>query len=180
MRGLVTHYFGRSSGAACSRPMERRKSNMVKRAMLAGFAMVFAVGLSVAGQDNAAKSGSWSGVVTNDMCGAKDASAAKAECTSKCVKSHGAKYALYDEADKKVYILEPQDKADGHAGARGDGKGDFGWGHDSCDVADDECDEGIVTGGSRFLVCARDSFPQGVREKGQGRWPCPFFCDCPF
>ena len=56
------------------------------------------------------------GVVTNDMCGAKDASAAKAECTSKCVKSHGAKYALYDEADKKVYILEPQDKADGHAG----------------------------------------------------------------
>jgi hypothetical protein len=89
---------------------------MVKRAMLAGFAMVFALGLSVAGQDSAAKSGSWSGVITNDMCGAKDASAAKAECTSKCVKSHGAKYALYDEADKKVYILEPQDKADGHAG----------------------------------------------------------------
>jgi hypothetical protein len=89
---------------------------MVKRAILAALAMVFAVGLSVAGQDNAAKSGSWSGVVTNDMCGAKDASAAKAECTAKCVKSHGAKYALYDEADKKVYILEPQDKADGHAG----------------------------------------------------------------
>ena len=73
---------------------------MVKRAMLATFSMVFLVGLSVAGQDS----------------GAKDASAAKAECTSKCVKSHGAKYALYDEADKKVYILEPQDKADGHAG----------------------------------------------------------------
>lgn len=89
---------------------------MKKRAMLAGFAMVFAVGLSVAGQDSAAKSGSWSGVITNDMCGAKDASAAKSECTSKCVKSHGAKYALYDEADKKVYILQPQDKADGHAG----------------------------------------------------------------
>ena len=89
---------------------------MVKRAMLAGFAMVFAVGLSVAGQDSAVKSGSWSGVITNDMCGAKDASAAKAECTAKCVKSHGAKYALYDEADKKVYILEPQEKADGHAG----------------------------------------------------------------
>ena len=89
---------------------------MIKRAMLAGFAMVFAVGLSVAGQDSGAKNGSWSGVVTNDMCGAKDASSAKAECTSKCVKSHGAKYALYDEADKKVYILEPQDKADGHAG----------------------------------------------------------------
>jgi hypothetical protein len=50
------------------------------------------------------------------MCGAKDASAAKAECTAKCVKSHGAKYALYDEVDKKVYILEPQEKAGGQAG----------------------------------------------------------------
>ena len=89
---------------------------MVKRMMMATVAMVFAVGFSVAGQDSAAKSGSWSGVITNDMCGAKDASTAKAECTAKCVKSHGAKYALYDEADKKVYILEPQDKADGHAG----------------------------------------------------------------
>src|SRR5271156_4814876 len=106
---------GRRGGAARLRLTVRRDSIMVKRAMLAGFAMVFVVGLSVAGQDSAAKSGSWSGVVTNDMCGAKDASAAKAECTSKCVKSHGAKYALYDEADKKVYILEPQDKADGHA-----------------------------------------------------------------
>ena len=67
---------------------------MVKRAMLAAFAMVFVAGLSLAGQDRAAK----------------------AECTSKCVKSHGAKYALYDEAAKKVYILQPQDKADGHAG----------------------------------------------------------------
>jgi hypothetical protein len=116
MRGLVTHYFGADLRAAESGLTARRKSNMVKRAMLAGFAMVFAVGLSVAGQDSAAKSGTWSGVITNDMCGAKDASAAKSECTTKCVKSHGAKYALYNDADKKVYILEPQDKADGHAG----------------------------------------------------------------
>jgi Protein of unknown function (DUF5818) len=89
---------------------------MVKRVMRAGIAMLFAAGLSWAGQDSAAKSGTWSGVITNDMCGAKDASAAKGECTTKCVKSHGAKYALYNDADKKVYILEPQDKADGHAG----------------------------------------------------------------
>src|SRR5271169_1659580 len=116
MLGLVTHYFRRSGGVAGSCLRMRRDSIMVKRAILAGFAMVFAVGLSVAGQDGGAKSGAWSGVITNDMCGARDASAAKAECTSKCVKSHGAKYALYDEADKKVYILEPQDKADGHAG----------------------------------------------------------------
>src|SRR5580700_403218 len=88
---------------------------MAKRLVLAMVAVLFAVGLSAARQDNA-KPGSWSGTITNNMCGAKDASAAKAECTAKCVKSHGAKYALYDEADKKVYILEPQEKADGHAG----------------------------------------------------------------
>ena len=88
---------------------------MAKRLMLAMVAVLVAVGLLAARQDNA-KPGSWSGTITNNMCGAKDASAAKADCTTKCVKSHGAKYALYDEADKKVYILDPQDKADGHAG----------------------------------------------------------------
>jgi hypothetical protein len=116
MRGLVTHYFGAEMRVVESAATVRRTLNMVKRAMLAGCALVFAVGLSVAGQDSAAKSGTWTGVITNDMCGAKDASAAKSECTAKCVKSHGAKYALYNETDKKIYILEPQDKADGHAG----------------------------------------------------------------
>jgi ATP/ADP translocase len=89
---------------------------MTKRWMLAAVAVVFAVGLSAAQQDNSKKTASWSGVITNNMCGAKDASAAKAECTTKCVKSHGAKYALYDATADKVYILEPQDKAEGHAG----------------------------------------------------------------
>ncbi|MFY9804645.1 MAG: hypothetical protein WA211_10235 [Candidatus Acidiferrales bacterium] len=88
---------------------------MTKRLMLAAVAVLFAVSLSSARQDST-KERSWSGVITNNMCGARDASAAKAECTTKCVKSHGAKYALYDAKDDKVYILEPQDKADGHAG----------------------------------------------------------------
>lgn len=88
---------------------------MAKRLMLVAVAVFCAVGLSAAGQDGA-KARSWSGVITNSMCGTRDATAAKAECTTKCVKSHGAKYALYDPTDQKVYILEPQDKADGHAG----------------------------------------------------------------
>jgi ATP/ADP translocase len=104
-----------ASGGGKFIPNPWEESIMAKRLMLATVAVLFAVGISMARQDNA-KPGSWSGVVTNNMCGAKDASAAKAECTTKCVKSHGAKYALYDEADKKVYILDPQDKAEGHAG----------------------------------------------------------------
>jgi Protein of unknown function (DUF5818) len=88
---------------------------MLKRMMLCTAALAFAGSLTVAGQDMG-KSGTWSGVITDDMCGAKDASPAKAECTKTCVKDHGAKYALYDPADKKVYILDPQDKAAGHEG----------------------------------------------------------------
>jgi hypothetical protein len=88
---------------------------MVKRLMFCTAALLFVGGMALAGQD-AAKKGTWSGVVTNDMCGAKDASAAKADCTKTCVKEHGAKYALYNPADKKVYVLDPQDKASGHEG----------------------------------------------------------------
>ncbi|HKN61397.1 MAG TPA: DUF5818 domain-containing protein [Candidatus Acidoferrales bacterium] len=88
---------------------------MVKRLMFCTAALLFVGGMALAGQDMA-KKGTWSGVVTNDMCGAKDASAAKADCTKTCVKEHGAKYALYNPADKKVYVLDPQDKASGHEG----------------------------------------------------------------
>jgi hypothetical protein len=87
---------------------------IMKRAMFCAVALLFVGGLAVA-QDSG-KQGSWSGVVTNDMCGAKDASAAKAECTKTCVKEHGAKYALYNPADKKLYVLDPADKIQGHEG----------------------------------------------------------------
>jgi hypothetical protein len=91
------------------------ESTMVKRLMFCTAALLFVGGMALAGQDMA-KKGTWSGVITNDMCGAKDASAAKADCTKTCVKEHGAKYALYNPADKKVYVLDPQDKAAGHEG----------------------------------------------------------------
>jgi len=87
---------------------------MMKRAMFCTVALLFAGSLAVA--QDAGKTGTWSGVVTNDMCGAKDASAAKAECTKTCVKEHGAKYALYNPSDKKVYVLDPPDKIQGHEG----------------------------------------------------------------
>jgi hypothetical protein len=86
---------------------------MGKRWMLSAAALLMAGGLTLAGQQ---ETHTWSGVITNDMCGAKDASAARAECTKTCVKEHGAKYALYNPADKKVYILDPQSTAEGHAG----------------------------------------------------------------
>ena len=85
---------------------------MAKRVLMCTVALLFVAGLTLAGQDSM----KWTGVVTNDMCGAKDASAAKAACTKDCVKNHGAKLALYDSASKKVYVLDPQDKVTGHEG----------------------------------------------------------------
>ncbi len=63
-----------------------------------------------------ASEGSWTGYVTDNMCGAKGAKDGHTDCAAKCVKEHGAKYALVTDSDKKVYVLDPQDQAVGHAG----------------------------------------------------------------
>jgi len=89
---------------------------MVKRLIICMAALLFVAGIAFTGQKDAGKSGSWSGIITDNMCGAKGAKADHAACAAKCVKEHGAKYALYNTEDKKVYVLDPQDKAAEHAG----------------------------------------------------------------
>jgi len=64
----------------------------------------------------AAEMGSWTGWVTDTLCGAKGASASHAACAEKCVKEKGAKYALYNEADKSVWVLSDQEGAAKMAG----------------------------------------------------------------
>lgn len=95
---------------------------MNKRFGFVGLALLVCAGISLAMP--AGKTGSWSGVVVDNMCGAKDADKNDGgACTKKCVEGMGAKYALYDSADKKVYILDPQDKAAEHAGHKVNVKG---------------------------------------------------------
>ena len=89
---------------------------MVKRAWICAVTLLFVASLALAWQGGTTKSKSWSGYVTDTMCGAKGASAAHADCAKTCVKEHGAKFALYDESTKKVYVLDPQEKAAEHAG----------------------------------------------------------------
>lgn len=60
--------------------------------------------------------GSWTGWVTDTGCGAKGAKADHAACAAKCVKEHGAKYALYTPADKQVWVLSNQEEAGKMAG----------------------------------------------------------------
>ena len=59
---------------------------------------------------------SWTGWITDDICGAKTAGEGNAECASRCVKEHGAKYVFVNEADKKLYAVDAQDKVAPHAG----------------------------------------------------------------
>ncbi len=85
---------------------------MTKRLLILSLALVLVAGISLA----TPKDGSWTGWVTDSMCGAKGASAKHADCANKCVNEHGAKYVLYDPADKKVYTLDSQEKLAAHAG----------------------------------------------------------------
>jgi hypothetical protein len=84
---------------------------MSKRILISILGVVLIAGFALAGDKD--KSGSWTGIITDSHCGynAKHS----ADCVNKCVKDHDAKYALVNEADKKVYILNPQEGAAAHA-----------------------------------------------------------------
>lgn len=49
------------------------------------------------------------GWITDTLCAAKGANAQHVECAKRSVASGKAKYALYDERTKRLYILEPQE-----------------------------------------------------------------------
>src|SRR5437899_8172438 len=59
---------------------------------------------------------SWTGWISDSQCGVKGANDKQGECTTKCVKEHGAKYVFVNDADKKVYAIDAQDKVAAHAG----------------------------------------------------------------
>ena len=68
--------------------------------------VVFAVALaSFAFGMQHMETGSWTGFVTDTACAAKGASASHADCAVKCVKEKGAKWALYNAANKETYVL---------------------------------------------------------------------------
>ena len=83
---------------------------MSKRLLICAVALLVAAGMALA----AGKEGSWTGWVSDTHCGVKGTSEKHADCAKKCVEGQNAKYALYTPNDKKVYVLEPQDKAAEH------------------------------------------------------------------
>jgi hypothetical protein len=70
---------------------------------------------SLLAHDHGGGDGSWTGWVTDENCGAKGAKAEHKGCAESCVK-RGARWALYNTSDQKVYILSDQKGAAGLAG----------------------------------------------------------------
>jgi hypothetical protein len=69
--------------------------------------------LAVAGQNNATNSGSWSGILVSSSCNADEAFAESPECTKNVP---GAKLSLYDDTNRVMYGLEPQESVVAHLG----------------------------------------------------------------
>jgi hypothetical protein len=91
---------------------------MMKRIVIAvAVAAVFLTGayrLSAAGID---ETQTLKGYVTDTYCGFNRVSRPpRKECTLSCVRDQHAKYAFFNFADKKVYILNPQSEAAKYAG----------------------------------------------------------------
>lgn len=63
-----------------------------------------------------AADGSWTGYISDSHCGAKGAKEGHDQCAAKCAKEHDAKYVFVNDADKKVYAIDAQDKVAAHAG----------------------------------------------------------------
>jgi hypothetical protein len=88
---------------------------MKRKLLVCTFALLFVAGFTVAADKGDEKT--WTGWVTDTHCGAKNAEGGNhGGCAKKCVEGSGAKFALYDPTSKKIYVLDPQDKATPHAG----------------------------------------------------------------
>ncbi len=90
---------------------------MAKRLLICFIGLVIVAGVTLAA-DKHTKDGSWNGWISDSHCAAKGqgADVKHGGCAESCVKNKGAKYVLLNPDDKKVYNLDPQDKAIGHAG----------------------------------------------------------------
>jgi len=84
---------------------------MSKRIFAACAVVLFAGALSFLAAANG-KTETWKGYVTDTWCGLhRETEAPTVACTNLCLQNKGAKYALYDVVNNKLYVLNPQDEA---------------------------------------------------------------------
>jgi hypothetical protein len=84
---------------------------MVKRFLAIGAAVVLAGALSFLAAASS-KTQTWKGYVTDTWGGLhRETEAPTVACTKLCLSNKGAKYALFDVVNNKLYVLNPQDQA---------------------------------------------------------------------
>jgi hypothetical protein len=88
-------------------------NSIAKRVLLFATAILFTASFAGAAQNNATKTGAWSGVLVTSACNADEAFNESPECFKNVP---GAKIALYDDTNRVMYSLEPQEKVTAHLG----------------------------------------------------------------
>src|SRR5712692_3270691 len=78
---------------------------MTKPCLACAVALLFAVTLTLRGQNNPGNSRSWSGVIINNACSVDEAFAEAAKSTA--TSAPGAKLVLYDDNVRQIYKLDP-------------------------------------------------------------------------
>jgi len=94
-----------------------RSDSATKRFFVCLVALLSITHFAIAGQGNsrktAANSGAWSGTLVSSSCNADEAFNESSECMKSVP---GAKLALYDDTNRVMYGLEPQESVTAHLG----------------------------------------------------------------
>jgi hypothetical protein len=129
-------------------------NSIAKCFLLATAAILFTALLAAASQNNATKPGAWSGVLVTSACNADEAFNESPECFKNVP---GAKIALYDDTNRVMYSLEPQDKVTAHLGDTVTVRGTLD--EDTINVASTEpMSIGLAVGQKAPNFSARDEF----------------------
>ena len=88
--------------------------DMAKYWLICAAPLLLVVSQALMGQNDSARSGSWSGIIVNSDCTLDEAFAESAKCTEN--RGPVAKLSLYDDTIRQLYALDPQDQAVGHLG----------------------------------------------------------------
>jgi hypothetical protein len=127
---------------------------ITKRFLFSAGAILSVTSLALAGQNSATKPGAWSGVLVTSACNADEAFNESPECFKNVP---GAKIALYDDTNRLMYALEPQDKVTAHLGDTVTVRGTLD--EDTIQVASTEpMSIGLAVGQKAPNFSARDEF----------------------
>jgi len=129
-------------------------NSITKRLLFYAGATLFLASLALAGQNNPPKTSSWSGILVTSACNADEAFNESPECLKNVP---GAKIALYDDTNRVMYSLEPQDKITAHLGDTVTVRGTLE--EDTIQVASTELTSiGLAVGQKAPNFSARDEF----------------------